>query len=130
MRSSVASSRSLTPTSDPTRPASKGHARGRSPPRHARKRVTLLALCVAALIVGLDVTIVNVALPTSVRQTGATTTDLQWVVDALDLVFASLVLVAGSLSPTGWDARACCWPVSACSAPPACAGSFAPPPIS
>src|SRR5580693_2544999 len=64
----------------------------------ARKRITLLALCLAAFIISLDVTIVNVALPSLVRQTGATTTDLQWVVDAYNLVFAALVLVAGSLS--------------------------------
>ncbi len=67
-----------------------------SPP--ARKRVTLLALCLAAFIISLDVTIVNVALPSLVRQAGATTTDLQWVVDAYNLVFAALVLVTGSLS--------------------------------
>jgi len=48
----------------------------------ARKRMTLLALCLAAFIISLDVTIVNVALPSLVRQAGATTTDLQWVVDA------------------------------------------------
>jgi MFS family permease len=66
------------------------------PPVH--KRVTLLALCLAAFIISLDVTIVNVALPTLVRQTGATTTGLQWIVDAYNLVFATLVLVAGSLS--------------------------------
>ncbi len=64
----------------------------------ARKRITLLALCLAAFIISLDATIVNVALPTLVRQAGATTTDLQWVVDAYNLVFAALVLVAGSLS--------------------------------
>jgi MFS family permease len=64
----------------------------------ARKRITLLALCLAAFIISLDVTIVNVALPTLVRQTGATTTDLQWVVDAYNLVFAALVLIAGSMS--------------------------------
>ena len=64
----------------------------------ARRRITLLALCLAAFIISLDVTIVNVALPSLVRQTGATTTDLQWVVDAYNLVFATLVLVAGSLS--------------------------------
>jgi EmrB/QacA subfamily drug resistance transporter len=66
--------------------------------RPVRKPVTLLALCLAAFIISLDVTIVNVALPALVRQTGATTTDLQWVVDAYNLVFAALVLVAGSLS--------------------------------
>jgi EmrB/QacA subfamily drug resistance transporter len=58
----------------------------------------LLTLCLAALIVNLDTTIVNVALPSLVRQTGATTTDLQWVVDAYNLVFAAFVLAAGSLS--------------------------------
>ncbi len=67
-----------------------------SPPLH--KRVTLVTLCLAAFIISLDVTIVNVALPTLVRQADATTTDLQWVVDAYNLVFAALVLVAGSLS--------------------------------
>jgi EmrB/QacA subfamily drug resistance transporter len=67
-------------------------------PPAIRKRVTLLALCLAAFIISLDVTIVNVALPSLVRQTGATTTGLQWVVDAYNLVFAALVLVAGSMS--------------------------------
>ena len=46
------------------------------------KPIILLALCLAAFTISVDVTIVNVALPTLVRQLGATTTDLQWVVDA------------------------------------------------
>jgi EmrB/QacA subfamily drug resistance transporter len=58
----------------------------------------LLALCSAALIINIDVTIVNVALPSLVRELGATTTNLQWVVDAYTLVFASLILAAGSVS--------------------------------
>jgi EmrB/QacA subfamily drug resistance transporter len=58
----------------------------------------LLALCAAALIINVDVTIVNVTLPSLVRELGATTTNLQWVVDAYSLVFASLILAAGSLS--------------------------------
>src|SRR5258708_6616141 len=58
----------------------------------------LVALSLAAFIINLDTTIVNVALPTLVRRLGATTTDLQWVVDAYNLVFAALVLAAGSLS--------------------------------
>jgi EmrB/QacA subfamily drug resistance transporter len=58
----------------------------------------LLALCSAALIINIDVTIVNVTLPSLVRQLGATTTNLQWVVDAYSLVFAALILAAGSLS--------------------------------
>ena len=60
--------------------------------------LTLVALCLAALIISIDVTIVNVALPSLVRQLGASTTELQWVVDAYTLVFASLILAAGSLS--------------------------------
>jgi EmrB/QacA subfamily drug resistance transporter len=65
----------------------------------ARRRMAiLLALCLSAFLISLDVTIVNVALPTLVRSLAATTTQLQWVVDAYSLVFAALVLVAGSLS--------------------------------
>jgi len=51
----------------------------------------------AALIINLDTTIVNVALPALVRQIGATTTDLQWVADAYNLAFAALILAAGRL---------------------------------
>src|SRR5579871_4585992 len=58
----------------------------------------LLALSLSAFMISVDVTIVNVALPTLVRSLGATTTQLQWVVDAYSLVFAALVLTAGSLS--------------------------------
>jgi EmrB/QacA subfamily drug resistance transporter len=63
-----------------------------------RRGLILLALCSAALIINIDVTIVNVTLPSLVRQLGATTTNLQWVVDAYTLVFAALILAAGSLS--------------------------------
>ena len=62
------------------------------------KTPILLTLCLAALIINIDVTIVNVALPSLVRELGATTTNLQWVVDAYTLVFAALILAAGSLS--------------------------------
>jgi EmrB/QacA subfamily drug resistance transporter len=58
----------------------------------------LLALCSAALVINIDVTIVNVTLPSLVRELAATTTNLQWVVDAYTLVFASLILAAGSVS--------------------------------
>src|SRR5437764_13686151 len=58
------------------------------------KSLILLTLCLAALIINIDVTIVNVALPSFVRELGATTTRLQWVVDAYTLVFAALILAA------------------------------------
>jgi len=62
------------------------------------KGLVLVTLCLAALIINLDTTIVNVALPALVRQLGASTTGLQWVVDAYNLTFAALVLAAGGLS--------------------------------
>ena len=67
-------------------------------PPATRKTLVLVALCSAALLINIDVTIVNVALPSLVRELGATTTNLQWVVDAYTLVFAALILAAGSLS--------------------------------
>jgi EmrB/QacA subfamily drug resistance transporter len=66
------------------------------PTQTRHKGVILLALCLAALIINIDVTIVNVALPSLVRELGATTTSLQWIVDAYTLVFAALILAAGS----------------------------------
>src|SRR5256712_3593167 len=64
----------------------------------SRKGLILFALCSAALIINIDVTIVNVTLPSLVRELGATTTNLQWVIDAYTLVFAALILAAGSIS--------------------------------
>src|SRR5919204_6995357 len=75
-----------------------GYEVGRDPVSPGSRGLTLLALCLAALIINVDVTIVNVALPSLVRELGATTTNLQWVVDAYTLVFAALILAAGSFS--------------------------------
>jgi EmrB/QacA subfamily drug resistance transporter len=58
----------------------------------------LAALLLAAFAINLDTTLVNVALPALVRELHATTTQLQWVVDAYNLVFAALLLTFGSLS--------------------------------
>jgi EmrB/QacA subfamily drug resistance transporter len=62
------------------------------------RSLILLALCLAAFIINLDTTIVNVALPTLSRDLHATTSQLQWVVDTYNLVFAALLLVSGNLS--------------------------------
>ena len=48
-------------------------------------------------LIVLDNTIINVALPTLSQELGATTSQLQWIVDAYTLVFAGLLLTAGSL---------------------------------
>ena len=58
----------------------------------------LVALLLASFLINLDTTLVNVALPDLTRELHATTTQLQWVVDAYNLVFASLILTFGSLS--------------------------------
>jgi EmrB/QacA subfamily drug resistance transporter len=62
------------------------------------KAIILVALLLAAFLVNLDTTLVNVALPALVRELHATTTQLQWVVDSFNLVFAALLLTFGSLS--------------------------------
>jgi EmrB/QacA subfamily drug resistance transporter len=63
-----------------------------------RRWPALVVLCVSLLIVTLDNTILNVVLPTLVRDLSATSSELQWVVDAYALVFGGLLLVAGSLA--------------------------------
>jgi MFS family permease len=67
-------------------------------PPGAARWFALAVLCVSLLIVTLDNTVLNVALPTLVRDLHATTTELQWIVDAYVMVFAGLLLVAGSLA--------------------------------
>ena len=61
------------------------------------KPMILVALLLAAFVINLDTTIVNVALPALVRELHATTTQLQWVVDAYNLVFAAFLLVRRSV---------------------------------
>ena len=63
-----------------------------------RKSLILGSLLLAAFAINLDTTIVNVALPSLVRQLHASNSQLQWVVDAFNLLFAASVLAAGSLS--------------------------------
>ncbi len=65
--------------------------------RQQDKRLILGSLLLAAFAINLDTTIVNVALPTLVRDLDASTTQLEWIVDAYNLVFAALVLAAGNL---------------------------------
>src|ERR1700710_707132 len=62
-----------------------------------RNPLILIALLLAAFVINLDTTIVNVALPTLVRELHASNSQLQWVVDAFNLLFAGSVLVFGSL---------------------------------
>src|SRR6266496_1032303 len=63
-----------------------------------RRPLILIALLLAAFVINVDTTIVNVALPTLSRELDASTSQLQWIVDAFNLAFAASVLVFGSLS--------------------------------
>src|ERR1019366_6589061 len=58
----------------------------------SRRWWILAVLCLSVLLVVVDNTIVNVALPTISRQLSASTQDLQWIVDASPLVLAGLLL--------------------------------------
>ncbi len=61
------------------------------------RRIGILAICsMSLLIVGLDVTIVNVALPSIGHDFNSSISGLQWVVDAYTLVLASLLMLSGS----------------------------------
>ena len=78
-------------------------------PRSSRW-LALSVLCFSILIVNLDSTVLNVALPTLVRDLHATSHQLQWIVDAYALVYGGLLLIGGSLADrVGASARS--WPV-------------------
>ena len=61
-----------------------------------RRLLVLAICCMSLLIVGMDNTIVNVALPSLHADLHASLSDLQWTVDAYTLVLASLLVLAGS----------------------------------
>ena len=65
-------------------------------PTHSRRLLILGICCMSLLIVGLDTTIVNVALPSIHRALDASVSGLQWTIDAYTLVLASLLMLAGS----------------------------------
>jgi len=64
---------------------------------YARRWLILFVLCFSLLVIVLDNTILNVAIPTIVRDLDASNSQLQWMVDSYVLVFAGLLLTAGSL---------------------------------
>src|SRR6201996_1865972 len=63
----------------------------------ARRWWALIAIAASVLVVGLDLTVLNLALPTISVSLHATTGDLQWIVDSYSLVLAALILPAGLL---------------------------------
>ncbi|WP_067461034.1 MFS transporter [Actinomadura macra] len=64
-----------------------------------QRRWTILAvLCLSLILIGLDTLILNLALPSIQRDLDATTSQLQWTVDAYALAFGGLLLMAGGLA--------------------------------
>src|SRR5579864_9280055 len=79
----------------PTREARTGHEdRG----QRGNKWWTLAAVCLGTLMLLLDITIVNVALPDIQKALHSSFSDLQWIVDAYALTLAAFLLTAGSLA--------------------------------
>ena len=73
---------------------------------HARRWWILGVLSLSLVIIGLDNTVLNVALPTLQRTFQASASELQWMVDAYVLVFAGLLLTMGALGDRFGRARA------------------------
>src|SRR3954468_17407215 len=68
-----------------------------SPTDDRRRWLALVVVCLAQLMIVLDVTIVNVALPSIQRDLGFSQGNLTWVVNAFLVTFGSLLLLAGRL---------------------------------
>src|SRR3954471_3296943 len=62
-----------------------------------RRSAVLRVMCLALMMVVASVASLNVALPGIARDTGASQTELQWIVDAYAVVFAALLLPAGAI---------------------------------
>lgn len=67
------------------------------PAAHRRRWGILAVLALSLIIISLDNTVLNVALPSMQRSLAASSSQLQWIVDAYTLVFAGLVLLGGNL---------------------------------
>ena len=67
------------------------------PAIYARRQQILVVLCISLMIVIIGNTALNVALPRLAIDLDASTTDLQWMVDAYSLVFAGMLFTAGTL---------------------------------
>src|SRR5215469_2019221 len=88
-------------TTQPTGPQAPGDTGTDRPARDvthsARRWLALIAIAASVLVVGLDLTVLNLALPTIAVSLHASTGDLQWIADSYSLVLAALILPAGLL---------------------------------
>src|SRR5579872_767744 len=88
---------STTTAARPPAPEPGNTASSQWPSGHPRRRLILLVLCLSLLVVVIDNTILNTALPTLARVLHAGTSSLQWITDAYTLCFAALLIPAGAL---------------------------------
>ena len=65
-------------------------------PSPVRPHLVLSVCCLSLLVVSMDATIVNVALPDIRRDLGASLSELQWVIDAYTIVLASFLMLGGA----------------------------------
>lgn len=77
----------------------------RSTKEYRQRWWTLVVIAISVLIVVLDSTIVNIALPTLQRELNTTLSELQWIINAYIMVFGSLMLMTGSLGDRWGRAR-------------------------
>lgn len=68
------------------------------PAVHVRRWWVLGVLCLSMTIIVMDNTILNVAIPSLIRDLDASNSQVQWIIDSYTLVFAGLLLTTGSLS--------------------------------
>ncbi|MHA3703758.1 MFS transporter [Jatrophihabitans sp. YIM 134969] len=87
----------VVPPSAPTGAAHPGGPQDGASPHHARRWLVLVVVAIAQLMVVLDATIVNIALPSAQKALGFADTDRQWIVTAYALAFGSLLLLGGKL---------------------------------
>ena len=85
------------PASNPAPAVDPGSGAAQGVTRSAGRWLALLAIAASVLVVGLDLTVLNLALPSMAVSLHASTGDLQWIVDAYSLVLAALILPAGLL---------------------------------
>jgi EmrB/QacA subfamily drug resistance transporter len=77
---------------------SPGPTASATPARPVRRRLVLAICCLSVCVTGIDLTIVNVALPSISTDLHASVSALQWAVDAYSLVMACLLVLSGSLA--------------------------------
>jgi EmrB/QacA subfamily drug resistance transporter len=112
MESGTGPARAPSPTGGPADPGAHGQAADGLPPAHAEAdlatlmkarlartdRIVLAIVCLAQFMVVLDISIVNVALPSIQKDLGFSAANLQWVVTAYSLTFGGLLLLGGRLA--------------------------------